>query len=294
MSAILETNFPQLKLFRRGKVRDVYDLGKELLIVATDRISAFDYIMPQPVPGKGAILSNIAIFWFEKTRNIISNHFITNNINDYPYPCNLYSEELVGRSMIVKKANPFPIEFVVRGYIAGSAWKEYKQNGTCCGIKLPEGLIEFEKLPSPIFTPATKAESGHDENISFEEMIKIIGEEKGYYLKDKSIELYCFAHDFLEQNGLILADTKFEFGIDNNNEIILIDEALTPDSSRFWLKETYTPGVNQINFDKQVLRDYLLTTDWDRNSLPPDLPDAIIEKTLEKYTEAYNLIVNKE
>lgn len=292
MRTILETNFNQLNLSRRGKVRDVYDLGNELLIVATDRISAFDYIMKQPVPGKGAILSNIAVYWFEQTKNIINNHFLTNKTADYPDSCSKYIEDLDGRSMLVKKANPFPVEFVVRGYIAGSAWKEYQSNKTCCGITLPDGLIEFEKLPEPIFTPATKAESGHDENISFDIMAEIIGKEKSEFLKNKSIELYNFAHNLLEKKGLILADTKFEFGELENGEIILIDEALTPDSSRFWLKSTYAPGVPQINFDKQVLRDYLLSTDWDRNSPPPDLPDEIIKKTLEKYDEAYRIIIN--
>jgi phosphoribosylaminoimidazole-succinocarboxamide synthase len=292
MRAILETNFPKLKLFRRGKVRDVYDLGNEILIVATDRISAFDYIMPQPVPGKGSILSTIAVYWFEQTKEILPNHFITNNPSDYPEICRDYYEDLVGRSMLVKKTNPLPIEFVVRGYVAGSAWKEYKSNGTCCGIKLPEGLLEFEKLPEPIFTPAIKAETGHDENISFEQMVEIIGSEKSELLKNKSIELYNFAHNLLEKKGLILADTKFEFGVNENDEVILIDEALTPDSSRFWLKSSYVPGINQINFDKQVLRDYLLSTNWDRNSNPPDLTDDIIQKTLDKYTEALNLILN--
>jgi phosphoribosylaminoimidazole-succinocarboxamide synthase len=290
MKVILETNFEDLNLFRKGKVRDVYNLGNELLIVATDRISAFDYIMPQPVPGKGAILSNIALFWFRNTLHIIPNHFISNNPEEYPKICHKYSEDLQGRSMVVMKTNPLPIEFVVRGYVAGSAWKEYKENGTICGIKLPDGLREFEKLPEPIFTPATKAESGHDENISFDEMVQIIGLEKSKFLENKSIELYNFAHNLLESKGIILADTKFEFGEMESGELILIDEALTPDSSRFWLKSSYAPGVNQINFDKQVLRDYLLSTDWDRNSPPPDLPEDIIHKTLDKYTEAYNLI----
>lgn len=292
MKPILETNYPDLKLFRKGKVRDVYDLGNEILIVATDRISAFDYIMNEPVPGKGAILSNIAVFWFKHTKHIIQNHFLTNDPENYPEVCSKYKDELIGRSMLVKKTEPLPIEFVVRGYIAGSAWSEYKKNGTCCGISLPAGLVEFQQLPEPIFTPATKAESGHDENISFEQMCDIIGKEDSEYLKSKSIELYQFGHSFLEKKGLILADTKFEFGRNDSGEIILIDEALTPDSSRFWLKSNYSPGVNQINFDKQVLRDYLLSTDWDRNSTPPHLPDEIITKTLEKYNEAFKMILN--
>ena len=291
MKTILETNFTDLKLFRRGKVRDVYDLDDKILIVASDRISAFDYIMPQPVPGKGAILSNIAVFWFNHTQHILPNHLISNNPDEYPEILRKYKEDLQGRSMLVKKTNPFPIEFVVRGYVAGSAWKEYELNGTICGITLPEGMKEFQQLPEPIFTPATKAESGHDINISFEQMCEIIGNEKGEYLRNKSVELYNFGHQLLNEKGLILADTKFEFGENEKGEIILIDEALTPDSSRFWLKSTYAPGIEQMNFDKQVLRDYLLSTDWDRNSPPPDLPDAIIEKTLAKYNEALKMII---
>ncbi|OGU57807.1 MAG: phosphoribosylaminoimidazolesuccinocarboxamide synthase [Ignavibacteria bacterium GWF2_33_9] len=291
MKTILETNFTDLKLFRRGKVRDVYDLDDKILIVASDRISAFDYIMPQPVPGKGAILSNIAVFWFNHTQHILPNHLISNNPDEYPDILQKYKEDLQGRSMLVKKTNPFPVEFVVRGYVAGSAWKEYKTNGTICGITLPKGLKEFQQLPEPIFTPATKAESGHDENISFEEMCEIIGKEKGEYLRSKSIELFNFGHQLLNEKGLILADTKFEFGENDKGEIILIDEALTPDSSRFWLKSTYAPGIDQMNFDKQVLRDYLLSTDWDRNSPPPDLPDEIIMKTLAKYNEALKMII---
>lgn len=291
MENLKETNLPNLKLFRRGKVRDVYDLGQHLLVVATDRISAFDYIMKQTIPSKGIILNKITVFWFDQTKQIITNHLITDDLKYYPDECKEYESQIADRSMLVKKAQAFPIEFVVRGYLAGSAWKEYQKYGTCNGIHLPLGLREFERLPEPIFTPSTKETSGHDENISFERMADIIGDEYANYLRDKSIELYNFAHNYIELKGLILADTKFEFGIDSDGKVILIDEALTPDSSRYWAKSTYAVGVEQNNFDKQVLRDYLLSTNWDRNSEPPDLPEEIIQKTLNKYEEALKIIL---
>ncbi len=291
MDSIKQTNIKDIKLFRRGKVRDVYDLNENLLVISTDRISAFDYVMNQPIPDKGKILNKIAVFWFDHTKQIIPNHLITDDISKYPEICQRHSDVLQDRSMLVKKAKPFPIEFIVRGYIAGSGWKEYKKNGTITGIELPKGLQEFERLPEPIFTPSTKEENGHDMNISFKEMANIIGEKEANYLKDKSLELYNFAHSYLDAKGLILADTKFEFGIDNNGKIILIDEALTPDSSRFWDKKHYAVNVEQQNFDKQVLRDYLLSTNWDRNSTPPDLPDEIIDRTVAKYKEALSIIL---
>lgn len=290
----MESNLIDLPLFKRGKVREVYDLGDNLLMVASDRISAFDYIMKQPVPGKGAILNKIAKYWFNHTEHIIPNHYITDEIEKYPAICQKYSEALTGRSMLVHKTNPLPVEFVVRGYITGSAWKEYQNNKTVCGVSLPEGLQEFEQLINPIFTPATKNDVGHDENITFEQMTKIIDSSLSIKLKHISIELYKYAHDFLWEKGLILADTKFEFGLSNNGEILLIDEALTPDSSRFWLKEDYLMGNPPINFDKQVLRDYLLNSGWDRNSPPPDLPEEIIQKTLNRYQEAYFLITGEQ
>ncbi len=294
MNPVIETNFPDLPLFKKGKVREVYDLDENLLIVASDRISAFDYIMPQPVPGKGIILNKIAEFWFKHTEHIIPNHFITSEIDKYPEICHKYADILNGRSMLVQKTRPLPIEFVVRGYITGSAWKEYLTHQSVCGIQLPEGLQEFDQLPNPIFTPATKNDLGHDENITFEQLKKIIDESLSLKLRHISIELYKYAHDFLWEKGLILADTKFEFGIGSQGEIILIDEALTPDSSRFWLKDDYLSGKNPINFDKQVLRDYLLNCGWDRNSNPPDLPEEIIEKTLARYKDALFLITGEK
>lgn len=290
MNAVIETNFPYIPLFKKGKVREVYDLSDNLLIVASDRISAFDFIMKQPIPGKGIILNQIAKFWFKQTEHIVPNHFITDEVDEYPEICHKYRDILQGRSMMVQKTTPLPIEFVVRGYITGSAWKEYMQNKSICGVPLAEGLNEFDQLDKPIFTPASKNEVGHDENITFDQMSKKIEPSLAIKLRHISINLYEFAHDFLWDKGLILADTKFEFGLKTNGEILLIDEALTPDSSRFWLKEDYIKGNPPINFDKQVLRDYLLGCGWDRNSEPPDLPNEIINKTLERYKEALKLI----
>ncbi len=293
MSVIYETNFKGLCLQRRGKVRDLYDLGDKLLIVATDRISAFDVIMRQPVPNKGKILSQISKFWFEKTAHIIPNHLISTKLEDYPDILLLYKNSLKSRSMLVTKATPFPIECVVRGYLAGSGWKEYLQNRTVCGISLPEGLEQYGILPEPIFTPATKAEHGHDENITFDRTVGIIGHDDAAFLKSISIKLYQFAHDYLFERGIILADTKFEFGRTDTGEIILIDEVLTPDSSRFWLKENWAPGKEQYNFDKQILRDHLESIAWDKTPPPPELPEEILYFTLEKYIQAYELITEK-
>ena len=286
----------ELNLFRKGKVREVYDLGEQMLFVVSDRISAFDVIMNQGVPDKGSILTAISEYWFRTTESIIPNHFISSDVYDYPKSFGLekHREMLTNRSMLVMKAKPLAVEFVVRGYLAGSGWKEYKNNGTVCGIKLPAGLEEFSRLPEPIFTPATKADTGHDENISFEQSAEILGSEAASYLKDKSIQLYNYAHAELDLKGIILADTKFEFGTDSSGRYILIDEALTPDSSRFWLKSHYSPGVQQMNFDKQVLRDYLETLEWNKQYPPPLLPDYIIEKTRNKYIEAYEMITNKK
>lgn len=294
MAVVYETDLKGVKLLRRGKVRDVYDLGSELLIIATDRISAFDVIMSQPVPNKGKILSQISKFWFDKTAHIIPNHLISTNPDDYPDILLFHRNILKSRSMLVRKAVPFPIECVVRGYLAGSGWKEYQQNKTVCGIDLPDGLEQFGKLPVEIFTPATKAEHGHDENISFEQTVEIIGCDDAEFLRDISLKLYNFAHDYLLERGIILADTKFEFGRTDQGEIILIDEALTPDSSRFWLKESWEPGKEQYNFDKQILRDYLETIAWDKTPPPPELPKEILYFTLEKYIKAFELITGKD
>ncbi|TAE28611.1 MAG: phosphoribosylaminoimidazolesuccinocarboxamide synthase [Candidatus Kapaibacterium sp.] len=288
---LYQSNFPTLTLFRRGKVRDVYDLGDKLLMVASDRISAFDVIMAEPVPDKGELLTAISLFWFERTRDLVRNHLITADVEKYPEECQAYREILRGRSMLVEKTQPLPIECVVRGYIAGSAWKEYQQSETICGIKIPSGLQESSRLQEPIFTPATKAEEGHDENISFEQAANIIGAEQAMTVRILSINLYKTAALYALQRGILLADTKFEFGIDSHGHIILIDEALTPDSSRFWLKEEWQPGKAQTNFDKQVLRDYLETLDWNKQYPPPTLPQEILDKTTAKYKEALTRLV---
>jgi len=294
MNGLKQTDLDSLGIARRGKVRDVYDLGKELLIISTDRISAFDVIMDEVIPNKGIILNQISKFWFEKTKDIIDNHFLNEDVDKLDKLEDSQQAQLVNRSMIVRKTKVFPIECVVRGYIAGSGWKEYQQNKMICGNKLPDGLVEFQKLPEVVFTPATKAEEGHDENITYEKMIEIIGIENSQILKEKSISLYQFAADYLDQRGIILADTKFEFGLTDDGEIILIDEALTPDSSRFWLKESYQAGKLQYNFDKQILRDYLLSIEWDKNPPPPTLPQDVITETFNKYKEAYFRITGKE
>ncbi|MCX7880096.1 MAG: phosphoribosylaminoimidazolesuccinocarboxamide synthase [Ignavibacteria bacterium] len=293
-TALYKTDFPDLTLKNRGKVRDIYDLGEYLLFVATDRISAFDVVMNEPIPYKGKILTQISKFWLERTKEIIPNHFITDKIEEYPESCWKYRDSLEGRSMLVRKCKPLPIEAIVRGYIAGSGWKEYQKTRTICGIPLPEGLVEFEKLPFPIYTPSTKEEVGHDINVDFEYTKQVLGEELASRVRDVSLKLYEFASEFLEKNGLILADTKFEFGLIDGNELILIDEVLTPDSSRFWLKEDYAPGKPQYNFDKQVLRDYLESLNWDKTPPPPHLPEEIIAKIVEKYKEAYFRITGEK
>ncbi len=284
---VLTSTSLNLPLFRKGKVRDSYELGSDLLMIATDRLSAFDVVFNEGIPHKGEVLNKISIFWFSKTKQIIDNHFLTDKI-----PSNL-TTYLIGRSMIVSKTKPLPLECVVRGYITGSAWKEYQKQGTVCGIKLPAGLKNGSKLPEPIFTPSTKAEIGlHDENISEEKAIEIVGEKSYKTIKQKSLELYKFARDYVESRGLILADTKFEFGYLTRNgmeEIILIDEALTPDSSRYWLKEKYDLGILE-SLDKQFVRDYLEKLGWNKSPPPPSLPKEIIEKTTKRYLEAYQKI----
>jgi phosphoribosylaminoimidazole-succinocarboxamide synthase len=290
MNPIQITNFPTLTLFRRGKVRDVYDLGDVLLIVATDRISAFDVVMDTPITGKGAILTALSSFWFDKTKHIIKNHIISTNPVDYPKECLPYIDQLQGRSMLVIKTKPLPIECVVRGYLAGSGWKEYQSTSTICGITLPSGLSESQQLPSPIFTPATKAEEGHDENITLEEAITLCGQ-TAVQAKDISMKLYDFAFQYASKRGIILADTKFEFGIDSHGDLILIDEALTPDSSRYWLQESYQIGKTQENLDKQVLRDYLETLDWNKQYPSPPLPNEIVQAIIAKYQLALDYLI---
>lgn len=291
MKTMYSSNFETLKLINKGKVREIYEVDGKVLFVTTDRISAFDVIMAEPVPMKGSVLSQISTYWFNNTKHIVDNHFITNNPDEYPVECEPYKEDLIGRSMLVKKCKTLPVECIVRGYIAGSGWKDYQSTGKICGIDIPAGLQEFEKLPEPIFTPSTKADEGHDQNISFEEVVKLIGEEKANLIKNYTIALYKFASEYLLTKGLVVADTKFEFGEDENGKVILIDEALTPDSSRFWLLEDYAPGKPQMNFDKQVLRDYLETLSWDKTPPAPSLPVDIIRQTGEKYQIALQRII---
>ncbi|MDD4990052.1 MAG: phosphoribosylaminoimidazolesuccinocarboxamide synthase [Candidatus Pacebacteria bacterium] len=292
--------FPDLKPYRVGKVREMYDLDDKLLFIATDRVSAFDVVMLNGIPFKGKVLNNLSAFWFNKTRHIIDNHFITTNVDEYPQECQKYKDILDGRSMLVKKARRIDIEAVVRAYLSGSAWKAYKEKGEICGIKLPQGLVESSKLEELIFTPAAKNEIGHDENVTFKKMIDVIiqwrwaPEQKGIefnysgakslteIIRDKSIKILAFAGDFAKEFGIIIADTKFEFGIFDGN-VILIDEILTPDSSRFWPLDQYEPGRSQPSFDKQFLRDWLEASGWDKNSAPSEIPDEIIMKTSEKY-----------
>ncbi|MCD4763790.1 MAG: phosphoribosylaminoimidazolesuccinocarboxamide synthase, partial [Desulfobacterales bacterium] len=276
---VFETDFPKLNLLKRGKVRDMYDLGETLLMVATDRISAFDVIMPDPVPEKGKILTQISLFWFDVMKPVISNHIISSNVDDYPEICKPYAEMLRDRSMLVKKAKPLSIECVVRGYISGSGWKSYQESGIVCGIKLPDGLQESEKLPEPIFTPSTKEEVGvHDVNINFEEAVKIVGRNLAEKVKEISLLIYKKGAELADKKGIIIADTKFEFGI-FENDIILIDELLTPDSSRFWPKESYSPGQSQKSYDKQYLRDYLISINWDKLPPAPFLPKEVVKNT---------------
>jgi len=287
------TEFKSLTLKGRGKVRDIYDLGDRLLIVATDRISAFDVVMPNPIPDKGRILTQLSHFWFELTKDIVANHVLSTEVGDYPKECLPYEEVLRNRSMLVMKTEVLPVECVVRGYLSGSGWEEYRKTGEVCGIKLPGGLRESTKLGEPIFTPAMKAEMGlHDENITFEKFKNTVGKNLAQKMRSISLAVYEKARDFAEQKGILIADTKMEFGV-KAEKLILIDELLTPDSSRFWPKDEYQPGGPQKSFDKQFLRDYLLSIRWDKNPPAPQLPEEIIRKTREKYIEAYEKLVGK-
>ena len=283
---IFETDFPELQLIKRGKVRDIYDLDDKILLIATDRISAYDVIMPNPVPGKGEILTQISLFWFKIMEDIVSNHLISSNVEEYPESCKLYADALNRRSMLVKKAKPLPIECVVRGYISGSGWKSYQESGDVCGIKLPAGLKESDQLAEPIFTPSTKEELGaHDINIDFDEAVKMVGAELAEQVRDLSLLIYKKGAALAAKKGIIIADTKFEFGM-VKDQLILIDEVLTPDSSRFWPKQTYKPGGPQNSFDKQYLRDYLVSIKWDKSPPAPALPEKVIHDTYQKYMEA--------
>lgn len=286
--AIIETNFETLNLIKRGKVRDIYDLEEHLLMVATDRISAFDVVMPNPIPGKGKILTQISLFWFEIMKPLLPNHVISSNVDDYPEVCRPYSEILRGRSMLVQKAKPLEIECIVRGYISGTGWQDYQASGSVCGIKLPEGLKESDRLPDPVFTPSTKADTGlHDINIDFKEAVKKIGKPLAEKVRALSLAIYKKGADLAYKKGIIIADTKFEFGL-LKDDLILIDEVLTPDSSRFWPQATYKPGGSQKSFDKQYLRDYLISINWNKKPPAPPLPQDVIKNTHKKYLEAYH------
>jgi len=293
-NAMRETEFKSLKLKQRGKVRDIYDLGDALLMVTSDRISAFDVILPNPMPGKGKVLTQISLFWFDIMETLISNHIISSNVDEYPEECRPYADQLRDRSMLVKKARPLPIECVVRGYISGSGWKDYQNSGKVCGIELPAGLMESDKLPGTLFTPSTKAELGeHDENIDFEGAVEKLGKPLAEKVRGLSIAIYEKGSALALQKGIIIADTKFEFGF-VDDELILIDEVLTPDSSRFWPQADYRPGGSQKSYDKQYLRDYLLTLDWDKTPPGPNLPAEVIVNTMKKYKEALTQLTGKE
>jgi phosphoribosylaminoimidazole-succinocarboxamide synthase len=293
MKTITQTNFPDLKRISQGKVRDIYDLGEHLLIVATDRISAFDVVLPNAIPHKGYVLTQISKFWFQKMSSLMPNHLIATEVKEFPASCHKYQEELECRSMLVKKAKPLPVECIVRGYLTGSGLKDYQKTGKVCGIELPQGLVESSRLESPIFTPSTKAEIGaHDENISFERMSQILGPEKAEKVKRLSLSIYTAARKAGEEKGIILADTKFEMG-DFNGDLILIDEVLTPDSSRFWPLAGYQAGKSQPSFDKQFVRDYLNTLDWNKQDPGPELPREVVEKTSQKYLEALKILTGQ-
>ncbi len=290
---VLKTNFPNLQFFAEGKVRDIYEVGEYLLLVSTDRISAFDVIMKQGIPYKGIVLTKISEFWFNLNKDIIQNHLVTTNVDDYPKECKQYADVLNGRSMLVKRAKVVPIECIVRGYISGSGWNDYKKTGKISGIKLPEGLQESEKFPEPIFTPSTKAEIGkHDENISADEALKITDEVTFRILQEKTLQIYKKASEFALKKGIIIADTKMEFGF-YNGDIILVDELLTPDSSRFWPLDKYEKGRGQESYDKQFVRDYLLSVNFNKQPPPPVLPEEIIKKTSDKYLNIYKMLTGK-
>lgn len=289
MDILLYTDMADLKLLKRGKVRDIYDLGEFLLLVATDRISAFDVVLNDGIPDKGYVLTQLSRYWFERMRDVVKNHVVSFDVSDFPAECQKYSAQLEGRSVLVRKCKPFPVECIVRGYLAGSGWKEYCESGTVCGQKLPAGLIQSSRIEPPIFTPSTKAEEGHDINLSYAETTEIIGDMKASLLRDLSLKIYMKARDEALKKGIIIADTKFEFG-ETDGEVILIDELLTPDSSRFWYEKDYQEGRPQENFDKQIVRDYLLTLKWDKKPPPPHLPPDIIKKASDRYKEIFERI----
>jgi phosphoribosylaminoimidazole-succinocarboxamide synthase len=291
---LLETRLSGLAPHRQGKVRDIFDLGDSLLMVATDRISAFDYVLGSGIPDKGKVLTQLSAFWFEKTRSIVPNHLLSIDVREYPEQMRRHADVLAGRSMLVRKTTPVPIECVARGYLSGSGWKEYQAGGAVCGVTLPAGLRESDRLPEPIFTPATKATSGHDINISEADASTIVGEALVRRLRELTLALYEFGAAHAESRGIILADTKFEFGLTDGREIVLIDEALTPDSSRYWPRDQYAPGGPQPSFDKQYVRDYLEQIRWNKQPPVPTLPDEVVIHTREKYVEAFRRLTGKE
>jgi phosphoribosylaminoimidazole-succinocarboxamide synthase len=284
---LVESKLPGIPLFKRGKVRDVYDMGDELLVVATDRLSAFDVVLPTGIPGKGVVLTQLSLFWFELLKDLVPNHVRTAKVSEYPAALRPFADQLEGRSMLVTKTDVLPVECVVRGYITGSGFKDYKRTGSVCGIALPAGLTDSDRLEPAIFTPATKAETGHDENISFETMAATVGTKRADEARRVSLAIYERARAYAEARGIILADTKFEFGV-RDGRLIWIDEALTPDSSRFWPRDAYAPGRSQPSFDKQFVRDYLETLDWDKQPPGPELPPEVVARTVEKYVEAHD------
>jgi phosphoribosylaminoimidazole-succinocarboxamide synthase len=286
---VLQTELTDITFVKRGKVRDIYDVDEHLLIIATDRISAFDVVLPDGIPGKGRVLTQISLYWFKQMEDIIQNHIVASHVEDFPEKLKKYADVLKHRSMLVKKAKPMPIECVVRGYLSGSGWKSYKEGGSVCGIQLPKGLVNSSKLHEPIFTPSTKADEGHDINITMQQAEDIVGKERAKKLKDVSLRIYSNARDKAETKGIIIADTKFEFGL-YNDEILLIDELLTPDSSRFWSLKDYAPGESQDSYDKQIVRDYLLTLDWDQTYPGPSLPEEIIQKAAQRYEEILKIL----
>jgi len=291
--ALLTTSIPSGNLVSRGKVRDIYATDDALVLVATDRISAFDSVLSPGIPGRGVILTKLSTFWFRQFADRVPNHLLATDLADFPAPFNRHPE-LAGRSVLVRKLEPIPVECVARGYLVGSGWKEYQANGTVCGIRLPEGLTESARLSEPIFTPATKATDGHDENISFETTVEIVGEQTATRLRDLTLELYRAAADYALERGIIIADTKFEFGFDGDGRIVWMDEALTPDSSRFWPAAEYQPGRAQASFDKQYVRDWLEASGWDKEPPAPTLPDEVVEGTLSRYREAYRLLTGED
>ncbi len=291
---IVETNIDGLPLVRRGKVRDVYQVDDRLLLIATDRISAFDYVLGSGIPDKGRVLTQLSAFWFERTRTIVANHLIAVDVARYPASLQGHRDELAGRSMLARRTTPLPVECVARGYLSGSGWKDYKATGELCGIRLPSGLRESDPLAEPIFTPATKAQSGHDENISEEAAAAVVGADLLARLKRLTLELYAHGHAYAASRGIILADTKFEFGLTDDGELLLIDELMTPDSSRYWPRDLYSPGGPQPSFDKQFVRDYLESIHWNKRPPVPSLPDEVVAKTRDKYLDAYRRLTGHE